>query len=167
MKVALVIAHPDDECMFFSPTLSRLSARKLASPGSSSRANSRRLRGVRVKWTVLCLSNGNACGLGKVREKELFESCATFQVSPSTRTRTRTRAQTRERASFQSFLFDPSGIADGKLMFLPLSDHLTTAVRLYCRLNGIACRSWMILGFQMVWTSIGIPASSRTSLSST
>lgn len=52
----LVIAHPDDECMFFSPTVINLTA-----------------NGNRV--SVLCLSNGNADGLGKVREKELAKSC--------------------------------------------------------------------------------------------
>ena len=53
----LVIAHPDDEAMFFIPTLQNL-----------------REQG-NVQLAVLCLSSGNADGLGKVREKELIESC--------------------------------------------------------------------------------------------
>jgi N-acetylglucosaminylphosphatidylinositol deacetylase len=80
VTATLVIAHPDDECMFFSPTLSRLSANSLGTLNTGGSSSSR--GGGRVKWTVLCLSNGNACGLGKVREKELFESCATFKIRP-------------------------------------------------------------------------------------
>lgn len=57
----LVVAHPDDECMFFAPALSRL--------------------GGIGRWTVICLSNGNAFGLGRTREKELVLSCGTFEIS--------------------------------------------------------------------------------------
>ncbi|KAL9037801.1 MAG: hypothetical protein Q9214_005542 [Letrouitia sp. 1 TL-2023] len=56
-RICLFIAHPDDEAMFFSPTLLALTAPDL---------------GNHVK--VLCLSNGNADGLGKVRERELIAS---------------------------------------------------------------------------------------------
>ncbi|KAL8785075.1 MAG: hypothetical protein Q9213_003580 [Squamulea squamosa] len=56
-SIVLLIAHPDDEAMFFSPTLLALTA-----------ADS----GNHVK--ILCLSNGNADGLGKVREMELMVS---------------------------------------------------------------------------------------------
>ncbi|KAL8893424.1 MAG: hypothetical protein Q9192_005282 [Flavoplaca navasiana] len=56
-SIVLLIAHPDDEAMFFSPTLLALTA-----PGS----------GNHVK--ILCLSNGNADELGKTREKELVAS---------------------------------------------------------------------------------------------
>jgi N-acetylglucosaminylphosphatidylinositol deacetylase len=48
----LVIAHPDDESMFFVPTIQCL------------------LRQQQTVW-LLCLTNGNYNGLGKVREKEL------------------------------------------------------------------------------------------------
>mmetsp|Transcript_25244 Transcript_25244/g.63208 ORF Transcript_25244/g.63208 Transcript_25244/m.63208 type:complete len:288 (-) Transcript_25244:90-953(-) len=51
-SVLLVIAHPDDESMFFGPTLQTL----------------QRL-GAHVH--ILCLSNGGADGLGAVRTKEL------------------------------------------------------------------------------------------------
>ncbi|KAI4272018.1 MAG: hypothetical protein LQ337_005599 [Flavoplaca oasis] len=56
-SIVLLIAHPDDEAMFFSPTLLALTA-----PNS----------GNHIK--ILCLSNGNADGLGKTREKELIAS---------------------------------------------------------------------------------------------
>ena len=60
--VTLVIAHPDDECMFFSPALEAL-----------------RQSGVRT--TICCLSNGDAYGLGRVREKELQRSCETYGMA--------------------------------------------------------------------------------------
>ncbi|KAL8951435.1 MAG: hypothetical protein Q9222_002596 [Ikaeria aurantiellina] len=56
-SIVLLIAHPDDEAMFFSPTLLALTDPAL---------------GNHVK--ILCLSNGNADRLGQVREKELNSS---------------------------------------------------------------------------------------------
>lgn len=57
--VLLLIAHPDDEVMFFHPTLQKLSEQS---------------RNVHV----MCLSNGSFDGLGKVREKELQNSCNNY-----------------------------------------------------------------------------------------
>ncbi|KAJ3322842.1 hypothetical protein HDV06_002703 [Boothiomyces sp. JEL0866] len=54
-EILLVTAHPDDECMFFSPAIIQLSKTN--------------------KIHVLCLSIGNDQGLGKLREKELVKSC--------------------------------------------------------------------------------------------
>jgi N-acetylglucosaminylphosphatidylinositol deacetylase len=48
-KMLLVVAHPDDESMFFVPTCSSFGPNK----------------------RILCLSNGNYEGLGKIRETEL------------------------------------------------------------------------------------------------
>ncbi|KAI8476247.1 MAG: N-acetylglucosaminylphosphatidylinositol de-N-acetylase family protein [Monoraphidium minutum] len=59
--VLLVTAHPDDEAMFFAPSLGHFVAH-----GSD--------------IAVLCLSNGDAGGLGKVREKELYAACRVLQV---------------------------------------------------------------------------------------
>lgn len=56
-RVLLVTAHPDDECLFFAPTI--LSLQK-NSPSS--------------ELCSLCLSVGNADGLGVVRRKELEDS---------------------------------------------------------------------------------------------
>lgn len=53
--VLLVFAHPDDEAMFFSPLLNTL-------------------RRLNIRFHFLCLSSGNAAGLGRVREKELNAS---------------------------------------------------------------------------------------------
>ncbi|KJZ75243.1 hypothetical protein HIM_05437 [Hirsutella minnesotensis 3608] len=56
-RICLLIAHPDDEAMFFAPTLLALT---------------RPETGNHVK--ILCLSTGNAEGLGETRRKELIKS---------------------------------------------------------------------------------------------
>jgi len=56
-KVLLLIAHPDDEAMFFAPTLLSLTRPELENY---------------IK--ILCLSSGNADGLGEMRKKELVKS---------------------------------------------------------------------------------------------
>nr|XP_022335916.1 N-acetylglucosaminyl-phosphatidylinositol de-N-acetylase-like [Crassostrea virginica] len=60
-KVLIITAHPDDECMFFSPTI-----QALLNAGHFVH--------------VLCLSNGNFYGLGKTRSLELFSSCEILGV---------------------------------------------------------------------------------------
>lgn len=61
-ETLLVIAHPDDEVMFFGPTVGALIK-----------------KGCKVR--VLCLSNGNADSLGKIREVELEKVCKYLGVS--------------------------------------------------------------------------------------
>ncbi|PVI01433.1 phosphatidylinositol glycan class L [Periconia macrospinosa] len=56
-RILLLIAHPDDEAMFFAPTLLALTRPEL---------------GNHVK--ILCLSSGDADGLGETRKKELVKS---------------------------------------------------------------------------------------------
>jgi len=60
-KLLLVIAHPDDEAMFFGPTLLSLSKS--------------------FNVSILCLSNGNYNGLGLIRSKELVNSCIINNIS--------------------------------------------------------------------------------------
>lgn len=60
-NVLLVIAHPDDESMFFSPTLLFLASQK-------------------HNLHVLCFSTGNADGMGEIRKNELFRACVMLQV---------------------------------------------------------------------------------------
>jgi len=55
-RLLLVIAHPDDEAMFFVPAIRTVAA----IPNS--------------QLHLLCLSNGNADGLGLIREQELSKS---------------------------------------------------------------------------------------------
>ncbi|KAJ1505578.1 hypothetical protein HMI54_005391 [Coelomomyces lativittatus] len=54
-KLLLIIAHPDDECMFFGPALLTLLKHK-------------------IPTFILCLSNGNQGGIGELRGKELLKS---------------------------------------------------------------------------------------------
>ncbi|RDD40741.1 N-acetylglucosaminyl-phosphatidylinositol de-N-acetylase [Trichoplax sp. H2] len=55
-NVLLVIAHPDDECMFFSPC-----AQAMAKYAEN--------------VYLLCISDGDYHGMGKIRPKELIKSC--------------------------------------------------------------------------------------------
>ncbi|AET39646.1 N-acetylglucosaminylphosphatidylinositol deacetylase Ecym_4617 [Eremothecium cymbalariae DBVPG len=57
-SVTLIIAHPDDEVMFFAPTLLQLDARMAQS----------------VPFRVVCLTDGDADGLGEVRRRELHKA---------------------------------------------------------------------------------------------
>ena len=61
-NVLLLTAHPDDECMFFAPTLLALT--------SAQRTKDSRAYDV----FSLCMSSGNADGLGDVRKGELGRS---------------------------------------------------------------------------------------------
>lgn len=60
-RILLVIAHPDDEVMFFSPLL------------NITATNS-------YKLSILCMSNGNFEGLGETRSKELIKSAAMHNI---------------------------------------------------------------------------------------
>ncbi|OAA63542.1 N-acetylglucosaminyl-phosphatidylinositol de-N-acetylase [Niveomyces insectorum RCEF 264] len=60
-RICLLIAHPDDEAMFFAPTVLALT---------------RPETGNHVK--ILCLSSGNAAGLGETRKRELVKSAMTL-----------------------------------------------------------------------------------------
>ncbi|XP_020232964.1 N-acetylglucosaminyl-phosphatidylinositol de-N-acetylase [Cajanus cajan] len=60
-NVLLVIAHPDDESMFFTPTINFLTS-----------------KGHNVH--ILCLSIGDADGKGNIRKKELFQACVALKV---------------------------------------------------------------------------------------
>ncbi|GAB2219746.1 hypothetical protein Droror1_Dr00007383 [Drosera rotundifolia] len=60
-SILLVIAHPDDESMFFTPTLNYLTS-----------------RGHNVH--IICLSTGNSDSLGDTRKAELYDACAILQV---------------------------------------------------------------------------------------
>lgn len=54
----LVVAHPDDECLFFSPAILHLTEKPVQSTAN-----------------LLVLSTGNNYGIGAARQKELQESC--------------------------------------------------------------------------------------------
>ena len=62
-RIILLIAHPDDESMFFAPTLQSLTAPHLQN-----------------HLKILCLSTGNADGLGDTRRKELEAAALTLGI---------------------------------------------------------------------------------------
>ncbi|KJE90643.1 phosphatidylinositol glycan anchor biosynthesis [Capsaspora owczarzaki ATCC 30864] len=62
-RTLLITAHPDDECMFFGPGVTCLLAKS--------------------EMFVLCLSTGNADGLGSVRARELVGACTALGLPAS------------------------------------------------------------------------------------
>lgn len=64
MSVLVVTAHPDDESMFFSPTILNL------------------IR-CRKRVHILCLSSGDSLNQGKIRKSELYHSCSILGVPRS------------------------------------------------------------------------------------
>ncbi|GAB7357896.1 hypothetical protein MBLNU230_g0064t1 [Neophaeotheca triangularis] len=65
-RILLLIAHPDDEAMFFAPAL-----QNLANPALGNQI------------LILCLSSGDADGLGHVRKSELTKSALALGVTNS------------------------------------------------------------------------------------
>ncbi|XP_025776221.1 N-acetylglucosaminyl-phosphatidylinositol de-N-acetylase [Puma concolor] len=63
-RTLLVIAHPDDEAMFFAPTVLGLAR-------------------LRHRLSLLCFSAGNYYNQGEIRKKELFQSCDVLGIPPS------------------------------------------------------------------------------------
>ncbi|KAJ1718377.1 hypothetical protein LPJ61_006661, partial [Coemansia biformis] len=62
--VLFVTAHPDDECMFFSPTLASLARRS------------------DTAISLLCLTKGDHDGMGDVRKKELVKAAVSYGMTP-------------------------------------------------------------------------------------
>jgi N-acetylglucosaminylphosphatidylinositol deacetylase len=63
-RILLVTAHPDDECLFFAPTILALNSSNLYS---------------------LCLSTGDADGLGEIRVGELGHSLDVLGIDKTRR----------------------------------------------------------------------------------
>nr|XP_046267020.1 N-acetylglucosaminyl-phosphatidylinositol de-N-acetylase [Scatophagus argus] len=64
IRALLVTAHPDDECMFFAPTIIRLVE-------------------LNASIHLLCLSEGNYYNQGTQRKQELLNSCAVLGIPGS------------------------------------------------------------------------------------
>ena len=64
--ITLVISHPDDEVMFFGPTLGLLTIPDLNNTVS-----------------IVSFSSGNAQGLGELRKKELILSALNYKIPPN------------------------------------------------------------------------------------
>jgi hypothetical protein len=60
-ETLIIIAHPDDEVMFFLPTIRFLAK------------NNKKVR-------IMCLSNGNFYGLGKLRQEEFENVCKLLKI---------------------------------------------------------------------------------------
>jgi len=85
-RVLLLTAHPDDETFFFGPTVTSLIP-SFAAPVSRS-PNDNTSDSVALTFPQvysLCLSVGNADGLGNVRRQELGDSLDIFGVSKDKR----------------------------------------------------------------------------------
>nr|KAF6458135.1 phosphatidylinositol glycan anchor biosynthesis class L [Rousettus aegyptiacus] len=63
-RTLMVIAHPDDEAMFFAPTVLGLAR-------------------LRHRVFLLCFSAGNYYNQGEIRKKELLQSCDVLGIPPS------------------------------------------------------------------------------------
>ncbi|XP_039632667.1 N-acetylglucosaminyl-phosphatidylinositol de-N-acetylase isoform X1 [Perca fluviatilis] len=64
IRALIVTAHPDDECMFFAPTIIRLVE-------------------LNASVHLLCLSEGNYYNQGAQRKQELLNSCAVLGIPDS------------------------------------------------------------------------------------
>jgi N-acetylglucosaminylphosphatidylinositol deacetylase len=73
-NILLLTAHPDDECMFFAPTLLGIGNQAAASKTNS-----------RPNIYSLCLSVGNADGLGDLRREELSRSLDVLRIDSKRR----------------------------------------------------------------------------------
>ncbi|KAK9477661.1 putative deacetylase LmbE-like domain-containing protein [Lipomyces japonicus] len=78
-RIALLIAHPDDEAMFFGPTLNSLRQLSLHTSTHGSRGHDEN----HANLKILCLSTGNADNLGQTRVSELQKSAGMFGIPAS------------------------------------------------------------------------------------
>jgi len=77
----LVIAHPDDEIMFFYPTIRSIVGRRRKLESNLSNSNKNKKNGdITSSIHILCLSNGNYDLLGKIRHKEMVRACQELKV---------------------------------------------------------------------------------------
>ncbi|KAJ8957998.1 hypothetical protein NQ318_002000 [Aromia moschata] len=63
-RILFIIAHPDDECMFFGPTILNFTKRD------------------NCLVYLMCLSTGRNYGMGSIRKNELYNSCKVLGIKP-------------------------------------------------------------------------------------
>jgi N-acetylglucosaminylphosphatidylinositol deacetylase len=85
-RILLLTAHPDDETFFFGPTLTSLIPSLSAPVSESSREKASDTVALTIPQVYsLCLSVGNADGLGDTRRRELGDSLDILGVSEDRR----------------------------------------------------------------------------------
>jgi N-acetylglucosaminylphosphatidylinositol deacetylase len=85
-RILLLTAHPDDETFFFGPTLTSLIPPFAAPASASSRNNASDTIALTFPQIYsLCLSVGNADGLGDIRRRELEASLDVLGVTEDRR----------------------------------------------------------------------------------
>ena len=116
----IITAHPDDECMFFLPTIVSLVA-----------------DGTPVH--LLCLSTGDADGLGAVRRQELSHACSLLGVK-----------------DIDTMVIDDAGLPDGLTNRWPpeaVAVHVVAAIAAFEPASvrwsvPLRCRTWSQAGAQ-------------------
>ncbi|KAE9398468.1 LmbE-like protein [Gymnopus androsaceus JB14] len=78
LRILLVTAHPDDECLFFAPTILALTNRSRLADASIKQENDNEL-------FSLCLSIGDADGLGHIRREEYEKSLDVLGIKDTNR----------------------------------------------------------------------------------
>ena len=84
-RILLLTAHPDDETFFFGPTLTSLIPSFAAPVSASSGSNASDSVTTFPQVYSLCLSVGNADGLGDIRRRELGDSLDILGVTKDRR----------------------------------------------------------------------------------
>jgi len=103
-EVLLVTAHPDDECMFFAPTI--LTLREQGTPVH-----------------LLCLSRGNFDGWGQTRQKELREAAAAMGIAAE-----RTKVVDRPELEDGLLRWEPSVVLEEILKYTRIHPGITDVV---------------------------------------
>lgn len=81
-RILLLTAHPDDECMFFAPSILAFNTGRPSSHEEREPSNSVASEKSSELFS-LCLSTGDADGLGMTRRKELEQSLRILGIPPT------------------------------------------------------------------------------------
>lgn len=83
--IGIVIAHPDDEAMFMTPTILCLTDEIAYYYLQQKQEEQQQQHDCPIRVHLLCLSTGNADGSGKQRIHELIQSCQLMNILDETR----------------------------------------------------------------------------------